>query len=140
MADPIDVLTVALDRAARVRPAVGGFPYLAEVLRDSGFEHVHCDVAGGTMLYRGPVGAVVTRVPAQAAATVAVPRWDETALVAAIRADQRGERSFPEFLAGCWSAGVTGYDVDLAGRTCTYRSADPGRRYVEQYPAVMVAG
>lgn len=138
MADPIDVLSMALDRAARVRPAVGGFPYLAEVLRDSGFDHVRCDVAGGTLLYRGPVGAVVTRGPGQVAATATVRPWDQAALVAAIRADQRGERTFPEFLAGCWSAGVTDYDVDLIGRACTHRSADPGRRYVEEYAAVEV--
>ncbi len=56
----------------------------------------------------------------------------------ALRADQAGETSFPEFLRASWEAGVVAYDIDLEARTCTYRGAS-GEDYVERYDAVQVA-
>ncbi|MFF6984448.1 DUF1398 family protein [Streptomyces sp. NPDC008343] len=61
--------------------------------------------------------------------------WDEEALVAAIRADRAGRTTYPEFVSGCWSAGVLHYEVDLAARTCTYYGA-LGDSYIESYPHV----
>ncbi|MFD8295405.1 DUF1398 family protein [Streptomyces bauhiniae] len=48
---------------------------------------------------------------------------------------QAGETAFPEFVRGCWQAGVVRYDVDLAARTCTYYGAGE-ESYVETYPEV----
>ncbi|MFF4934631.1 DUF1398 family protein [Streptomyces griseofuscus] len=48
----------------------------------------------------------------------------EAALVAALRADQAGEATFPAFVRACWDAGVARYDVDTAARTCTYYGSD----------------
>lgn len=64
-----------------------------------------------------------------------VPPFDRQALITALRADQAGETSFPEFLAASWRAGVVRYDVDLTARTCTYYGAYD-EHYVESYPAV----
>ena len=36
MSKAIDNLNTAMQRAASVRPRVGGFPYLAEILRQAG--------------------------------------------------------------------------------------------------------
>ena len=44
---------------------------------------------------------------------VDVPAFDEEALIKALRIDQAGESTFPEFLDASWRAGVVRYDVDL---------------------------
>lgn len=49
-----------------------------------------------------------------------VPPFNEEALIRALRIDQAGECSFPQFLTSTWEAGVIGYDVDFEQRTCTY--------------------
>ncbi|MFG2661712.1 DUF1398 family protein [Streptomyces sp. NPDC048425] len=66
---------------------------------------------------------------------VGVAPQDRWSTIAALRADQAGEIDFPEFLRGCWEAGFTWFDVDLAGRTCSYHGSE-GDSYVETYPAV----
>lgn len=64
-----------------------------------------------------------------------VPAFDEAALVRALRTDQAGNSTFPEFLVATWNAGVVRYDVDFAARVVTYYGAS-GQSYVESYPAV----
>jgi uncharacterized protein YbcV (DUF1398 family) len=66
-----------------------------------------------------------------------VPKFDREALIRAIRADQAGESSFPQFLEASWRAGVVGYDVDFAVRTVTYFGCE-GEKYVESYPQVEI--
>jgi uncharacterized protein YbcV (DUF1398 family) len=69
--------------------------------------------------------------------TVDVPRFDRETLIAALRIDQAGQSTFPEFLLASWQAGVVRYDVDFSARTCSYYAAN-GEEYVESYPAVDV--
>ena len=57
------------------------------------------------------------------------------ALIAALRTDQAGESTFPEFLAASWRAGVVRYDVDFRARTVAYYGCND-EAYVEGYPAV----
>jgi uncharacterized protein YbcV (DUF1398 family) len=66
-----------------------------------------------------------------------VPAFDREALIKALRIDQAGESTFPEFLAASWRAGVVRYDVDFAARRVAYYGCD-GEQYVESYPAVDV--
>jgi uncharacterized protein YbcV (DUF1398 family) len=66
-----------------------------------------------------------------------VPRFDRDALIAALRTDQAGKSSFPEFLAATWKAGVVSYDVDFAKRIVTYYGSGD-EKYVEGYPGVEV--
>jgi uncharacterized protein YbcV (DUF1398 family) len=66
-----------------------------------------------------------------------VPAFDREALIKALRTDQVGESTFPEFLAATWRAGVVRYDVDFAVRTVAYVGCN-GEEYVEAYPAVEV--
>ena len=68
---------------------------------------------------------------------VDVPAFDEAALIKALRIDQAGESTFPEFLDATWLAGVTRYDVDLETRTVSYQGCR-GEEYVEAYPAVSI--
>ena len=67
-----------------------------------------------------------------------VPAFDRAALIAAIRADQEGRGTFPEFLQASWRAGVVAYDVDFGGRKVTYHGATR-ECYTEEYPAVAIA-
>jgi len=66
-----------------------------------------------------------------------VPPFNRDALTTALRTDQAGESTFPEFLMAAWKAGVVGYEVDFAARACTYYGTG-GEKYVESYPAVEV--
>ena len=69
--------------------------------------------------------------------TADVPPFNREALIAALRTDQAGNSTFPEFLASCWRAGVVRYDVDFTARTVAYYGCY-GEEYVEDYPAVRV--
>jgi uncharacterized protein YbcV (DUF1398 family) len=66
-----------------------------------------------------------------------VPRFDRDALIRALRIDQAGQSTFPEFLLGSWKAGVIRYDVDLTARTVTYHGCHD-ETYVETYPAMEI--
>jgi uncharacterized protein YbcV (DUF1398 family) len=70
--------------------------------------------------------------------TVDVPTFDQEALIKALRIDQAGESTFPEFLAASWRAGVVRYDVDFAARTVAYLGCN-GEEYIEAYPAVEIS-
>lgn len=131
----ITTIDAALERAAAVRPRVGGFPFLAEALREVGVTNYYFDVPSGTVLYATGAGDVLQPGSPLRTETTVVPPFDCAALVDAIRADQRGESAFPEFVEASWQAGVVRYEVDTAARTCSYFGAH-GERYVEHYPAV----
>jgi uncharacterized protein YbcV (DUF1398 family) len=135
MSDAIENLKSAQQRAMAGRPKVGGFPYLAETLRRAGVTRNIWSLPACQSLYvteKGPV--VMVGEPLIKGAADAAP-FDREALIAALRTDQAGKSSFPEFLAATWKAGVVGYEVDFAARTCTYYGAGEGK-YVESYPAV----
>ncbi|WP_242404118.1 hypothetical protein [Lactococcus lactis] len=40
-----------------------------------------------------------------------VPVFDQEALIKALRADQAGQTTFPEFLSATWEAGVISYEL-----------------------------
>lgn len=52
--------------------------------------------------------------------TIDVPSFDLEALIKALRIDQTGQRTFPEFLKASWEAGVVSYIVDFEKRVVTY--------------------
>jgi uncharacterized protein YbcV (DUF1398 family) len=135
MSTATENLKAARERAAAVRPKAGGFPYLAEALRQAGVSTFRCTVPAGTSVYITDTGPVVTQT-APILDTDIAP-WDEEALIAAIRADQAGRTSYPEFVSGCWNAGVLHYKVDLVARTCTYHGV-LGDSYTESYPHVSI--
>jgi uncharacterized protein YbcV (DUF1398 family) len=70
--------------------------------------------------------------------TVDVPTFDQEVLIKALRIDQAGESTFPEFLAASWRAGVVRYDVDFAARMVAYLGCN-GEEYIEAYPAVEIS-
>lgn len=135
MTSIIDTIAAATAYAASVRPRAGGFPYLAEALRAAGVTAYSFDVPSSSVVYSTARGDVLQPGRLIRSEPTVVPDFDVHALVAAIRADQAGESTFPEFVDASLRAGVLRYEVDTAARTCTYLGAR-GERYVEEYPAV----
>jgi uncharacterized protein YbcV (DUF1398 family) len=137
--DLVHVVHEARTRGMRARPTIGGFPYLAESLRDAGISAVHCDVASMSTIYRSARGAVVDQQEPLTRGLDTVASFDRDAVVTAIRRDQNGESTYAEFMVGIWKAGVVSYDIDLHARTCAYQGVDPlVDLYVEEYALVML--
>jgi uncharacterized protein YbcV (DUF1398 family) len=135
----ITTVQQAQRRGAASRPRINGFPHYAEALRAAGISAVETSIATGGSVYYLADGAVTESFEPIVTHISAVPDWNEAGVTAALRADQEGRTTFPEFLRAAWDAGVIQFRVDLAGRTCTYVGA-AGEHYVENYPAVAAIG
>ena len=120
MSKTIQTIQDALLRAEANKPRVGGFPYLAEVLRQAGVTFNRWELPSCQSTFETPDGAVVSQMPPLVSGMAEVPDFDREALIQAIRTDQAGESTFPEFLESTWKAGVVRYDVDFHARTVTY--------------------
>ena len=137
MSKAIENLKSAQQRAMAGRPTVGGFPYLAEVLRSAGVKRNHWSLPSCQSLYLTEQGSVAMLGAPLITDIADVPQFDRDALIAALRIDQAGQSTFPEFLMAAWKAGVVSYEVDFLARTVTYFGS-AGERYVEPYPAVEI--
>jgi uncharacterized protein YbcV (DUF1398 family) len=138
MSKAVENLQAAQKRAMAGRPKVGGFPYLAETLRRAGVTRNVWSLPSCQSLYLTSDGPVVTVGTPLVTGTSDVPAFNREALIVALRTDQAGQSTFPEFLAASWRAGVVRYDVDFAERTVTYCGSN-GEEYIESYPAVEIA-
>lgn len=137
MSKAVDNLQSAMQRAMAIRPKVGGFPYLAEALRQAGVTRNVWILPAAQAMYLTNDGPVVTQGTPLITGTSDVPPFDREALIRALRKDQVGDSTFPEFLQGSWQAGVVRYDVDFAARTVTYYGCN-GEEYFEAYPEVSI--
>jgi uncharacterized protein YbcV (DUF1398 family) len=137
MSKAIENLQAAQERAIAGRPKIGGFPYLAETLRRAGVTRNLWFLPACESLYLTEQGPVVIQGTPLVSGAVDVPRFDREALIRALRVDQAGESTFPEFLAASWRAGIVRYEVEFTSRTVTYYGCE-GQAYTEQYPVVEV--
>lgn len=137
MSKAIENLKAAQARAMAERPEVGGFPYLAETLRRAGVTRNLWYLPACQSLYLTEDGPVVTLGMPLSSGTADVPPFSRESLIAALRTDQAGKSTFPEFLEASWRAGVVRYDVDLVARKVTYYGCN-GEEYIEDYPPVEV--
>jgi uncharacterized protein YbcV (DUF1398 family) len=132
-----DNLAAAMKHAIAIRPKVGGFPYLAEVLRRAGVRKNIWFLPSCQSLYLTDDGPVVTQGTPLISGTSDVPSFDRQKLIQALRTDQAGNSTFPDFLAASWRSGVVRYDVDFDARTVAYYGCN-GEEYVENYPSVEI--
>lgn len=139
MSQLIERLTQAQKHAMSIRPKVGGFPVLAEVLRRAGALVNRWSLPSCQSIYIMKDGAVVQQGTPLVTGTYEIPQFDRQALINAIRADQEGKTTFAEFLKATWDAGVISYDADFESRKVSYFGSK-GEIYVEDYPAVEVKG
>lgn len=135
MSKAIENLVAAQEQAIATRPKVGGFPYLAETLRRAGVTRNIWNLPACESLYLTNHGPVVIQGTPLATGAMEVPPFDQDALMTALRTDQAGNSTFPEFINASWQAGVVRYEVDLEVRTVSYYGAR-GEVYVESYPSV----
>lgn len=137
MSKAIDNLNQAMKRAAAIRPKVGGFPYLAETLRQAGVTRNVWSLPACQSLFLTNDGPIVVQGTPLVYGSADVPSFNREALIKALRVDQVGESTFPEFLEGSWRAGVVRYDVDFGARTVAYFGCN-GEEYTEAYPTVNI--
>ena len=135
MSKAIETLEAAMKQAMAGRPKVGGFPYLAETLRRAGATRNLWSLPSCQSIYLTKEGPVVSQGQPLVSGMADVPAFNQDALIRALRTDQKGESTFPEFLTATWRAGVVRYDVDFDARTVAYYGCN-GEEYVEAYPAV----
>lgn len=135
MSSSMTAVQAAQAEAAANRPRQHGFPTLAATLRRAGVRRYECRLPSMQMTYGTALGMVVDQLEPLIRGMVEVAPFDRDALVAAIRADQAGVSTFPEFARAAWHAGVVGWTVDLDERVCTYFGWD-GRSFAERYPDV----
>lgn len=133
-----DQLIEAQKYAMSIRPKVGGFPILAEVLRRAGVTMNRWTLPSCQSVYQMKNGTVVQQGTPLVTGVHEVPSFNREALIKAIRTDQNGGSTFPEFLKAAWEAGVIGYDADFTARKVVYYGAN-GESYMEEYPAAVIA-
>ncbi len=137
MSNAIEKLEAAQQRAFAGRPKVGGFPYVAETLRRAGVSRHLWFLPACQSMYLTDDGPVVSLGTPLVSGTADVPPFNREMLIAALRTDQAGNSTFPEFLAASWRAGVVRYDVDFKARSVAYYGCN-GEEYIEDYPVVEV--
>jgi uncharacterized protein YbcV (DUF1398 family) len=135
MSKAIDKLQAAQKHAMANRPKVGGFPYLAETLRQAGVKQNVWSLPSCQSIYDMEEGSVVQQGTPLVNGSTDIPTFNKGALIEALRTDQAGESTFPEFLQASWKAGVIWYQVDFVKRTVTY-GGSKGELYVEEYPSL----
>lgn len=135
MSSAIQDLQEAMQRAESIRPKVGGFPYLAETLRQAGAIRNLWYLPSCQSIFQTDTGAVAVQAKPLISGMADVPLFDRAVLIKALRSDQVGETTFPQFLEASWKAGVVKYDVDFSARTVSYYGVHD-EVYVEEYAAV----
>jgi uncharacterized protein YbcV (DUF1398 family) len=138
LSEAIKNLTAALKHGMEIRPLKGGFPYLAEVLRQSGVKRNVWSLPACQSMFLTSHGPVVMLGEPLEKGTVQVPKFNQAALIQALQDDQSGKSNFSEFLQAAWKAGVVGYEVDFASRLVSYFGSN-GELYSEDYPEVQVS-
>jgi uncharacterized protein YbcV (DUF1398 family) len=137
MSTATEQLLAAQKHALSTRPKIGGFPYMAEVLKQAGVEHNIWSLPSCQSVYLMKAGNVVMQGTPLVTGVHTIPAFDREALIKSLRTDQAGESTFPEFLQAAWQAGVINYDVNFIDRKVTYCGAQ-GETYIEAYPEVTI--
>ena len=108
MSKAVENVIKAQQYAMSIRPKIGGFPNFAEGLRKAG------------------ITQNIWHLPS-----------DRSSIIKALKDDQTGLTSFPEFLNAAWQAGVVSYIVDFEKRSVSYFGV-LGECYTEAYPAIEI--
>lgn len=117
------------------RPAVGGFPFMAECMRQAGVLYNRWSLPSAQSIYILKSSCIVIPGTPLITDIAEIPVFDQDALIKALRIDQAGESTFGGFLHSAWKAGVVHYEVDFTHRTVDYRGIQ-NESYTESYPAV----
>lgn len=130
-------LNNAISKSETVRPELGGFPYLAECLREEGFTKNTWFLPSGDSFYFTKENSLVIPGKSLINDVTTYPPYSKDKLINTLRADQAGQITFPEFLMKTWKSGIVKYEVNFIDRYVVYYGAD-GEEYKESYPAVEI--
>lgn len=109
------------------------FPDVVRRLSEAGVERYHVDLTRDETTYYLASGESHVLTLHGPDGAIGGP-FDATAVKQAVRATQRGETSYPDFLAQIRAAGCVGYFAQIAGRRVQY-IARSGDMHVEPFPA-----
>lgn len=130
-------LIEAQNYAMSIRPEIGGFPVIAQVLREAGVLKNFWSLPSCQSTYLFKDGAVVQQGNPLLTGTHEILKLERELLISAIRKDQRGASTFSEFLEAIWKAGVIRYDIDFIDRHVVYYGIN-NESYKEDYPLVEI--
>lgn len=131
----LNKLKNAMSKSEKVRPKVGGFPYLAECLREEGFtKNIWYLPSGDSFYFTEDDSLVIPGTPLVENITT-YPSYSKDKLISALRIDQNGQTTFPEFLSNTWQSGIVKYEVNFIERYVVYYGA-ADEEYKETYPSV----
>jgi uncharacterized protein YbcV (DUF1398 family) len=105
---------------------------MIQPMRNSGVTRNIWTLPSGQSLYLAADGPVVSLGAPLVTGTADVAPFDREALIKALRTDEAGNSTFPEFLEASWRAGVVRYEVDFFARTVSYYGCSG--QSVEDYP------
>jgi len=109
------------------------FPAVVQRLAGAGVMSYTADLVSLRKTYYGPDrDAHDEPMPLQQAPAIA-PAFDSPGVAAAVKAIQRGEIGYAEFLRRIMDAGCSHYEVFIAGRKAMYFGRD-GAYYTEPFP------
>jgi uncharacterized protein YbcV (DUF1398 family) len=110
------------------------FPKVVERLAGAGVKSYTADLVRLRKTYYGAESEGHDEAMPLEAAPAIAPAFDTTGVAATVKAIQRGEIGYAEFLCRIMAAGCARYEVFIAGRKAMYFGRD-GEFYTEPFPA-----
>jgi uncharacterized protein YbcV (DUF1398 family) len=129
-----DQIAVLEECAAASLAGTASFPEIVSRLQSLDLKRYYTDYSRHETTYYLPDGdshVVAMHHPPQAISE----KFSAAGVEAAIRASQRGEFKYTEFLQRTMAAGCVGYFVQIAGRQCLYFGHN-GEVHLEPFPSV----
>lgn len=126
---------IARESIAAAESGAQNFPQIVGRLIAAGFEGYQVDLRAGTATYYLPSGEAIT-VPAGSPPLSDAPRFDQGAVVSAIREAQQDAPgyTYAGFCAKVAQAGCVGYLVSFPGRRVVYLGRT-GETHTEHFPS-----
>jgi uncharacterized protein YbcV (DUF1398 family) len=109
------------------------FPEVVRRMTQAGVERYHADYSRQEITYYAADGESLV-VPSPHASQPTGDAFDAAEIEAAVRASQRGEHRYPDFVRKTMAAGCVGYFVQITGRQAIYFGRR-GESHVERFPA-----
>lgn len=128
-----EAIAVMQECSTRSHAGTMPFPEVVRKLAAAGVERYHADLCRGERTYYMPDGESQVDVVGAEDEPIA-QEFTESGVVAALRAIQRGEILYLDFLRGIQAAGCCAYFVLIAGRRGLYFGRK-GEVYEERFPA-----
>jgi uncharacterized protein YbcV (DUF1398 family) len=128
-----EIIAVMQECSTRSHAGTIAFPDVVRKLTAAGVERYFADLCRGERTYYMPSGESHVDVVGAESEPIAAD-FTEAGVVAALRAIQRGEILYLEFVRRIQAAGCTSYFVLIAGRRALYFGRK-GEVYEELFPA-----